>query len=130
MCAKRPIPIHQPSQKTKAMRFPAANPSQNQRQNPMPPDEPKETLRVWSDQAPTVGRNDERTPDVIDGARFLGLSRSEGMQELGITSEKDYARAYKDVEAMVVARDNRESQGSVEVPVVIKRSGAKVNDAG
>lgn len=72
---------------------------------------------------------DERTPDVIDGARFLGLSKSEGMRELGVTSEKDYARAYKDVEAAVYARDNRESQGGVRAPVVIKRSGREVRDA-
>lgn len=73
--------------------------------------------------------SDERTPDVIDGARFLGLSRDEGMQELGITSEQAYARAYRDVEAMVNARDNRESQGGVRAPVVIKRAGREVVDA-
>lgn len=72
--------------------------------------------------------NDERTPDVIDGARFLGLPREEGMRELGVTSEKDYARAYKDVEQMVNARDNRESQGGVHAPVVVKRRGARVTD--
>lgn len=73
--------------------------------------------------------NDERTPDVIDGARFLGLSQKDGMRELGISSEKDYVRAYRDVEAAVIARDNRESQGGVHAPIVIKRSGAKVIDA-
>jgi hypothetical protein len=73
--------------------------------------------------------SDERTPDVIDGARFLGLSRVDGMRELGITSERDYARAYKDVEAAVYARDNRESTGGVHAPVVIKRAGREVHDA-
>jgi len=73
--------------------------------------------------------NDERTPDVIDGARFLGMSQQEGMHELGITSEASYARAYKDVEAAVYARDNREAQGGVRAPVVIKRAGRKVIDA-
>lgn len=73
--------------------------------------------------------NDERTPDVIDGARFLGLSQREGMRELGITSEASYARAYKDVEAAVSARDNRESQGGVRAPIVIKRAGRPVADA-
>ena len=72
---------------------------------------------------------DERTPDVIDGARFLGLSQAEGMHELGITSERAYARAYRDVEAAVNARDNREAQGGVRAPIVIKRAGAKVTDA-
>ena len=57
---------------------------------------------------------DERTPDVIDGARFLGLSQKDGMRELGVTSEQAYARAYKDVEAAVYARDNRASQGGVQ----------------
>lgn len=73
--------------------------------------------------------NDERTPAVIDGARFLGLSQRDGMRELGISDERAYARAYRDVEAAVYARDNRESQGGVRAPVVIKRAGAKVTDA-
>jgi hypothetical protein len=72
--------------------------------------------------------SDERTPDVIDGARFLGLSQKDGMRELGLTSDKDYARAYKDVEQAVYARDNREAQGGVHAPVVIKRKGARVTD--
>ena len=72
---------------------------------------------------------DERTPDVIDGARFLSLSQQDGMRELGLTREADYARAYRDIEAAVVARDNRESQGGVHAPIVVKRRGAKVNDA-
>jgi hypothetical protein len=73
--------------------------------------------------------SDERTPDVIDGARFLGLSQKDGMRELGITSDQAYARAYRDVEAAVVARDNRESQGGVHAPIVVKRAGARVVDA-
>jgi len=74
--------------------------------------------------------DDERTPDVIDGARFLGLSQREGMRELGITREQDYARAYRDVEAAVHARDNRESQGGIRAPIVIKRRGVRIVDAG
>lgn len=73
--------------------------------------------------------SDERTPDVIDGARFLGLSRAEGMRELGITDERAYARAHQDIEAAVVARDNREAQGGVHAPIVVKRAGRKVVDA-
>ena len=72
--------------------------------------------------------SDERTPDVIDGARFLGMDQKDGMRELGITSERDYARAYRDVEAAVNARDNRESQGGVRAPIVIKRAGREVRD--
>jgi hypothetical protein len=73
--------------------------------------------------------NDERTPDVIDGARFLGLSRQDGMRELGISSEQAYARVYRDVEAAVSTRDNRESQSGVHASIVIKRAGAPVVDA-
>lgn len=73
--------------------------------------------------------NDERTPDVIDGARFLGLSRQEGMKELGISDERAYARAYRDVEAAVHARDNLEAQGGVHAPIVVKRAGRRVVDA-
>jgi hypothetical protein len=73
--------------------------------------------------------SDERTPDVIDGTRFLGLSRPDGMRELGITREADYVRAYRDIEAAVLARDNRESQGGVHAPIVVKRKGARVVDA-
>jgi hypothetical protein len=72
--------------------------------------------------------SDERTPDVIDGARFLALDRAEGMRELGISDERAYARAYRDVEAAVNARDNRESQGGVRAPIVIKRAGRDVTD--
>jgi len=73
--------------------------------------------------------SDETTPDVIDGARFLSLSRQDAMREAGIRSEADYARAYKDVEAMVSARDNREGQTGVHASVVIKRAGKPVSDA-
>lgn len=73
--------------------------------------------------------NDERTPDVIDGARFLSMSRKDAMREVGIKSEADYARAYKDIEQVVLHRDNREGQGGVHASVVIKRAGAKVTDA-
>jgi hypothetical protein len=73
--------------------------------------------------------SDERTPDVIDGTRFLGLSQRDGMRELGLKAEADYVRAYRDIEAAVLARDNRESQGGVHAPIVVKRKGARVVDA-
>lgn len=73
--------------------------------------------------------NDERTPDVIDGARFLGLSRADGMRELGISSEQAYARVYRDVEGAVARRNDRESQTGVHASIVIKRRGARVVDA-
>jgi len=73
--------------------------------------------------------NDERTPDVIDGTRFLSMSQRDGMRELGISDERAYTRAYRDVEAAVVRRDNRESQGGIRAPIVIKRRGVRVVDA-
>ena len=73
--------------------------------------------------------NDERTPDVVDGARFLGLSQPEGMRELGLKTEADYVRVYRDVEAAVLRRDNLESQGGVHAPIVVKRAGRRVVDA-
>jgi hypothetical protein len=66
---------------------------------------------------------DARTPDVLDGARFLELPREEAMRELGLTDEADYARAYRAVEEAVLARDRQESLGGVHASVVIKRKG-------
>lgn len=65
---------------------------------------------------------EDPTPDVIDGARFLNMSKADAMREVGITSEADYARAYKDVEQVVKA--NRNNQASI----VIKRAGRPVID--
>lgn len=72
---------------------------------------------------------DETTPDVIDGRRFLEMPRQDAMREAGIKSEADYSRAYKDIESMVSARDNREGQSGVHASVVVKRAGRPVNDA-
>jgi hypothetical protein len=73
--------------------------------------------------------SDGRTPDVVDAARFLAMSRTEAMRELGI-SEVTYARVYRDVEQAVATRDNREGQLGVHASIVIKRPGAKVSDVG
>lgn len=69
---------------------------------------------------------DANTPDVVDGDWWLSLPRTEGMRELGLTDERDYARAYKAIEAAVGRRDNRASQGGVRASIVIKRPGARV----
>ena len=71
---------------------------------------------------------DANTPDVVDGEWWLGLSATDGMQELGLTSEADYLRVYTSVEAAVYRRDNRASQGGVRASIVIKRPGRKVVD--
>lgn len=74
-------------------------------------------------------RGDARTPDVVDGEWWLGLNIAEGMRELGLTSEADYARTYQQIEAAVSRRNNRESQSGVHASIVIKRRGVKVADA-
>jgi len=73
-------------------------------------------------------KRDERTPDVIEGRRFLSMDRRDAMHELGIRDEAAYRRAYRDVEAAVNTRDNRESQGGVHAPIVIKKKGKRVID--
>lgn len=65
---------------------------------------------------------DDPTPDVINGERFLNMSKAEAMREVGIKSEADYARAYREVEQVVKA--NRNDQASI----VIKRAGRPVID--
>ena len=74
-------------------------------------------------------QGDANTPDVIDGELWLGLPMREAMTEVGLTSEADYARVYRQVEAAVGRRNNRESQGGVHASIVIKRRGAPVVDA-
>jgi hypothetical protein len=73
--------------------------------------------------------DDDGASGVIDGRRFLSMPRQEAMREAGITSEADYARAYRDVEQVVTRRDNREGQHGRTISVVVKKSGTKVNDA-
>ena len=72
---------------------------------------------------------DNNTPDVIDGRSFLDMAKPDAMRAAGIKTEADYERAYRDVESMVSARDNRESQTGVHVPVVVKVAGKPVRDA-
>jgi len=67
------------------------------------------------------------TPDVIEGETFLAMSREDGMRELGIETEADYARAYRAVEDAVLARDRAQHAGNPP-SIVIKKKGRKVND--
>lgn len=64
---------------------------------------------------------DAGTPDVLDGEWWLSLPRVQAMEEAGITDERDYTRAHRAVEDLVYARDNRQSQGGVRAPVLVKR---------
>jgi len=73
---------------------------------------------------------DANTPDVLDAATWLGLSREEGMRELGLEREADYIRAYRMIEDAVLARDRAAQLGGVRASVVIKRPGAHVSDIG
>ena len=73
--------------------------------------------------------DDNGAPGVIDGRKFLGMSRQDAMREAGIKSEADYARAYRDIEQVVTRRDNREAQHGRTISVVVKKSGTKVTDA-
>ena len=76
-----------------------------------------------------VPEGDANTPDVVDAEHWLGLTQAEGMRVLGLSSETEYARAYRMVEAAVVRRENREGQTGVHASIVIKRPGAHVADA-
>ena len=71
---------------------------------------------------------DASTPDVVDAEWWLGLTQAEGMRELGLHTEADYARAYRMVEAAVARRENRAGQTGVHASIVIKRPGAGVTD--
>jgi hypothetical protein len=71
---------------------------------------------------------DANTPDVVDAEQWLGWPRERAMHEVGLTSERDYARVYEQVEAAVNRRNNRESQGGVRASIVIKRRGARVQN--
>lgn len=71
---------------------------------------------------------DANTPDVVDGETWLGWPREQAMREVGLTSDADYARVYKQVEAAVYRRNNRESQGGVHASIVIKRRGRRLID--
>jgi hypothetical protein len=71
-----------------------------------------------------LDQDDLRSPDVIDGERFLHMPQREAMRELGIDSEADYLRAYRQIEEAVLANDRRGGQASV----VIKKKGKEVFD--
>ena len=75
---------------------------------------------------PMIG--DANTPDVIDGEWWLSLPVADGMLELKLEREADYIRVYRQIEAAVLRRDNRASQGGVRASIVIKRPGAKVTN--
>lgn len=74
-------------------------------------------------------QGDAGTPDVVDGEQWLALPQAEAMEAVGLTDEAAYRRVYKQIEAAVYRRDNRQSQTGVRASIVLKRRGAKVVDA-
>lgn len=73
-------------------------------------------------------QGDANTPDVVDAEQWLSMTQGEAMESVGLTSEADYRRVYRDVESAVYRRDNREKQSGVHASIVLKRRGAKVTD--
>ena len=71
---------------------------------------------------------DANTPDVVDGEQWLSWPMERAMREVGLTSEADYIRVYRDIEAAVYRRDNREKQSGVHASIVIKRRGRPLID--
>lgn len=66
--------------------------------------------------------SDER--GVIDGRRFLNMSKADAMHEGRMTSDQ-YERARRDIEPVVEAAERRGNAASV----VVKKSGQRVTDA-
>ena len=71
---------------------------------------------------------DANTPDVVDAETWLALPMDQAMAEVGLTLEADYIRVYKQIEAAVYRRSNRESQTGVHASIVIKRKGRPLID--
>lgn len=63
---------------------------------------------------------DALTPDMVDADWWLSLPEKQGMEELHIDAAT-YRRVYQEVQDVVYRRDNRESQGGVHMPFLIKR---------
>lgn len=65
--------------------------------------------------------NDAMTPDVVDAEWWLKLPKDQAIAELGLSNEREYARVAKAIESVLALRDNRQAQGGVRAPIVIKR---------
>lgn len=83
---------------------------------------PGRAVRCYRDSClDATTRVDAGTPDVMDGEWWIGLPVRQAMEEAGLTSERDYARIHRAVTDAVYTRDNRERQGGVRAPIVIRR---------
>jgi len=70
---------------------------------------------------------DANTPDTVDGIWWLTLPMRQAIWELGLTSELEYVRVYRDIEAMAYLVENRRRQTGEYVPMVIKRRKRREN---
>lgn len=61
------------------------------------------------------------TPGAVDAEWWLGLPRAQAMAELGLRSEREYARVALAVEPVVARSLNREAQGGVRARVLLPR---------
>lgn len=75
--------------------------------------------------APLAG--DAITPDTVDGVWWLTLPKKQAMWELGLTTEAEYARVYRDIEQMAYVVENRRQQTGEYIPLVIKRRKRREN---
>ena len=83
---------------------------------------PGREVRAYRDEClDAPQRVDAGTPDVVDAEWWLGLPVAYAMEEVGLTDERDYARMHRAIEDAVYTRDNRERQGGVRAPIVIRR---------
>lgn len=71
---------------------------------------------------------DANTPDVVDGEQWLGMPQAEAMDLVGLKTDAEYARVYRQIEEAVSRRNDRASQTGVRASIVIKKRGAPVID--
>jgi hypothetical protein len=89
---------------------------------------PGSMVRVQRDACLDPLEPDESARGVVDGEAFLAMPRERAMIELGIDSEADYERAYRAIEAAVLAADRAAADGRDRASVVIKKRRTPVQD--
>lgn len=70
---------------------------------------------------PAVRTTEANTPGMVDAEWWLGLPRAQAVAELGLRSEREYAKIALAVEAAVARAINRETQGGVRVRIMLPR---------
>lgn len=69
-------------------------------------------------------RDDAHTPDAMDAERLVSMPRGEAKDRLRLT-DAQYDRMMRDVEPVIGARNNRESQEGIAIPAVVVRPDRK-----